>query len=264
MVDEIGVSNGSLDSGLCVFEDFDQGLEELRSRLESMTDLSKAQEQHRLMVDYSKALVNDTSLYGVPPYDCPKRGKVSGNKLDWDLPGPFFPGYCGEALEAAIEVAQHRECSQQVCDCPVMPDSVVFKVAGIANERYCGEVCIEVPYPCPQHTADAVEALDDYRYQQFEAAERRFSQMKQQYRYPTSAVDIIQSQATETVDKILHQVNIASYAYIAYSCLATFFPTPLNIFRAPYWVTLKQLMFGVQKPLFVFSAVSLWWGAEYL
>ena len=57
-----------------------------------------------------------------------------------------------------------------------MPDTVVFKVAGMANEKFCGKVCVDVLYPCPQHTSDIVESLDDYRYQQFEAAERRHLQ----------------------------------------------------------------------------------------
>ena len=265
MVDEIGVSSGSLDSGLCAFEDFDQGLDELRSRLEHLTNLSVAQEQHRLVVDFSAALVNDTALYGVSPYNCPRRGKVSGHKKDWELPSPFFPGYCEKALEAAIEAAQHRECTQQVCDCPVMPDSVIFKVAGLANEKYCGEVCIDVPVPCPQHVAEGamVETLKDYRYQQYEAAERRRLQQQHKFQFPTSAVDIVKSQATETVDKILHQVNIASYGYVAYSCLATFFPTPIHLFRAPYWVSIKQLFFGIQKPYFILSVVAAWWGVEY-
>lgn len=264
LVNDMGVSSGSLDSDLCVFEDFEEGLQELRSKLQDMTHLAEAQQQHRLMVAFSEALLNDTALYGVPPHDCPKRGRISGLKDQWDQPGPFFPGYCSEALEAAIEAAKNRECTEKICDCPTLPDSAVFQVAGLANKKYCGEVCIDVPFACPQHSADdAFEALTDYRFRQFEAAEKRRLRQQKQYKFPTSATEIIQSSATDIVDKIMRQVEIASYGYIAYSCTALFFPTPLNLFRAPHWVALKQFFFGAQKHYFIIFVLSFWWGAEY-
>ena len=100
MVDKIGVSTGSLDSGLCIFEDYDRGLANLQDRLERMKNFSIAQRQHRVMVDFSAALVNDTSLYGFPPYDCARCGNVSGLKKDWNCPGTFFPGYCSKAPQS--------------------------------------------------------------------------------------------------------------------------------------------------------------------
>jgi len=256
-----GVSGGSLNANMCVAEDKEEGLDELRSQLLDMTHLEEARRQHRAMVDFHAALVNDTALYGIEPFDCPSKGRVSGKKSDWDQPGPFFPGYCGEALEAAIEAAKERQCTQEVCDCPTLPDTTVFKIAGLADKKFCGEVCISVPYPCPGHTTDQEAEIQDYRYEQYKTAEKQRSRIP--YSFPTSVSEDVQSTAMETAEKILRQVDIASYIYIGYSCLAMFFPTPLVLFRMPHWVTLKQFLFGVQKPFFIVSVVAVWWGLEY-
>lgn len=261
---QVGVSSGSLDSDLCIKEDFTDGINELRDHLLNITNLEVAKRQHRLMVDFHSALVNDTSLYGVGPHSCPDRNGVSGKKREWKDPtkGEFFPGYCTEALDAAIEAAKSRQCIEEICDCPTLPDNAVFKVAGLANQKFCGEVCVEVPYACPKHTADEESELQDYRYQQYLSAEKERI-LRNENLFPTSVSQNIRSTATETAEKILLQVDIASYVYIAYSLLALFFPSPLVLFRMPYWTQIKRFVFGVQKPFFIVTAVAIWWGVEY-
>ena len=207
------------------------------------------------MIDFSAALDNDTSLYGIPPYDCAWRGNVSRFKKDKIIQA-LFPGYCSEALQAAIKVARNHQCTKQVCNCPVMLDTVIFKVAGMANEKFCGKVCVDVLYSCPQHIWHSWI----FRWLLLPTIWSSWVHLQnhQKYQYPTSNVDIIKSQATETVDKILQQVNIASYVYIGYSCLATFFSTLLTLFQAPHWASIKQALFGVQKPYFIITTMSMW------
>jgi hypothetical protein len=258
---QVGVASGSLDSDLCVKQDYDHGINDLREHLENITNLRLAKRQHRLMVDFHAALVNDTSLYGTSSHQCPTSGLLSGRKDEWTDSGPFFPGYCEKALEAAVQAAKDRQCVQEICDCPTLPDSAAFRVTGLANRKYCGEVCIDVPYPCPKHTADEEADLADYRLQQYQTAEKQRAEKHREF--PTSLPDNLQSTATKTAEKILFQVDVASYVYIGYSCVALFFPTPLVLFRMPYWVAIKQFMFGVQKPFFIVSVVSIWWGLEY-
>lgn len=271
---QLGISTLTLDADLCVTEAFDEGINFLKDRLLNMTNLDKAKQQHQMMQDLHQALTNDTALYGVPPFQCPARGEVSGLKSDWDRKHlaqktTFFPGYCEEALEAALEVADKRICTHEICDCPTLPDSAMFQMVGLANKKFCGEVCIEVPYPCPRHTSqedsnDIEAMLDDYRLRQFQAAEKRQQEFADSYSYPTTVSEEFKSMASETAQKILYQVDVASYIYIGYSCIALFFPSPLVLFRMPYWIYIKRFLFGVQKPYFICFVLAAWWGYEYL
>ena len=277
---QLGVSSSlTLDADLCVAEAFEAGLQELQEDLWNRTNLPLAQQQHELMTSFHQALINDTALYGVPPYQCPSRGDISGYKDDWTtshVSGSFFPGYCKEALEEALQVAHDRECYHEICDCPTLPDSVAFQMVGLADKKFCGEVCIEVPYACPPHAKeDEMEReqrllLADYRYQQLEAAEARrvnltLSYAGSQFSFSSGAIpDNVQTGATQTADKVLHQVDIASYIYIAYSCISLMFPSPLILFRMPYWISIKRFLFGVQKPYFICFVLCVWWGVEFL
>ena len=277
-----------LDADLCVAESFEAGLHELQEDLWNRTNLPLAQQQHKMITTFHEALVNDTALYGVPPYQCASRGAVSGLKEDWNRAskqndfssvGPFFPGYCEEALEEALQVAQDRQCYHEVCDCPTLPDTAVFQMVGLADKKFCGEVCVQVPHACPPHADEDLEErkerlslLADVRYQQLEAAEARRIEMaqngtgsQQQFLFDKDAIpDNVQSSATQTADKVLHQVDIASYIYIAYSCISLMFPSPLILFRMPYWISIKRFLFGVQKPYFICFVLCVWWGIEFL
>jgi hypothetical protein len=261
VTDQLGVSLATLDADLCVADVHDVGVMELREELLNLTNLEVARQQHRLMSDFHLALINDTALYGVPPYQCPSSGDISGYKSDWTQQGSFFPSYCEEALEAAMEAAQTRECVTEMCDCPTLPDSVVFDVTGLAGKRFCGEVCISMPYPCPTHTAEEEKESEDYRFQQYQFAEQRRVNITNAF--PTSTPESVTSTATETAEKVLFQVEVASYLYIAYQCLALFFPSPLILFRMPIWAGVKRFLFGVQKFYFICFVVAVWWGVEY-
>jgi hypothetical protein len=261
VTEQLGVSLSTLDADLCVAEIHDTGIAELKQRLLEMTNLEEAKQQFELMSSFHQALINDTALYGIPPYECPDSGVVSGSKQNWTKQGSFFPGYCEQALEAAIDAAQTRECISEVCDCPMLPDSFVFEATGMAGEKFCGEVCIEFPYPCPKHTAEEEQELDDYRFHQFQFAEQRRRNYTMEF--PVSVPDNVVSTATKTAEKILFQVDVASYLYIAYQCLALFFPSPLILFRIPVWSGIKRFLFGVQKPYFICIVVAAWYVQQH-
>lgn len=261
VTDNLGVSLATLEADLCVAETHDAGVAQLKQELFNMTNLEEARQQHNLIYTLHQALVNDTSLYGVPPFECPTSGEISGLKELWDRPGQFFPGYCAEALKAAIDAARSRECISEVCDCPTLPDSIIFEATGMAGQKFCGEVCMSIPFPCPEHSADKETELEDYRFHQFQFAEERRANATREF--PVSIPESVVSTATKTAEKILFQIDVASYLYIAYQCLALFFPSPLILFRIPVWSGIKRFLFGVQKPYFICIVVATWWGLEY-
>jgi hypothetical protein len=267
IVKHLGIPPITLDPDLCVAEAYEAGIETLRMDLLNQTNLLAAREQSRVMAELHAALINDTSLYGVPPYQCPSKGKVSGLKEDWSEITPFFPGYCQESLEAAWKAAEQRECYHEMCKCPTLPDNPMFQVLGLADKEFCGaEVCIDVPRACPKHTIDEQVNIEDYRWKQLDSAEVRRSNLTDLRRHTIDTLETLEtseSTAAETTRKIMFQVDVASYIYIAYSCLALFFPSPLILFRVPYWIGIKRLLFGVQKPYFICCVVALWWGIEY-
>jgi len=270
----LGASAVQLDANLCVSEHFDAGIEAFQKELFEMTNLPLAKQQHHLLQDFHQALINDTALYGIPPFQCPSNPKQKngpGLKKEWEKrhKASFFPGFCEQALTAAMESANHRVCYHEFCDCPTLPDLAVFQMAGLADKKFCGEVCISVPTVCPGHSLpvvtdeDRYDASKDYQLQQLLFAQQQQRLLAENRTFTTTLPENIQSTAEKTAEKISHQVDIASYVYIGYSCLALFFPSPLILFRMPYWISVKWFLFGVQKTHFICFVLAVWWGVEY-
>lgn len=276
----LGASAVQLDANLCVSEHFDAGIEAFQQELWDITNLKLAKQQHHLLQDFHQALINDTALYGIPPFQCPSNQKKKNGQPDRSNPwtkkewekrhkASFFPGYCEQALTAAMEAANQRVCYHEFCDCPTLPDLAVFQMAGLADKKFCGEVCISVPTACPGHSLpvvadeDRYDESNDYQLQQLLFAQQRQRELAENRTFATTLPDNIQSTAEKTAEKISHQVDIASYVYIGYSCLALFFPSPLILFRMPYWIATKRLLFGVQKTHFICFVLAVWWGVEY-
>jgi len=98
-----------------------------------------------------------------------------------------------------------------------------------------------------------------------EAQRANMTEQQEPFSFGSGAIpDSVQTTATQTADKVMHQVDIASYIYIGYSCLGLFFPSPLILFRMPYWIAIKRFLFGVQKPYFICFVLCVWWGFEFL
>jgi hypothetical protein len=69
--------------------------------------------------------------------------------------------------------------------------------------------------------------------------------------------------AETTAEKILFQVDVASYIYVAYSILSLVFPAPLVLFRPPFSEFIRIYLFGAHKMTFILFVVCVWWGVEY-
>lgn len=120
--------------------------------------------------------------------------------------------------------------------------------------------CFDVPKTCPKHTADEEAELRDYRREQRKRAE---AIEDLENIIDDDVPPIVRESATETVDKILFQVDVAGTLYIVYTCIALFFPSPLTIFRSPYSIAVKRFVFGAQKVWFIAFVLVIWWGDEY-
>ena len=128
--EQLGITGLSLNTEFCVNERFDAGLAELKKELYQQTNFREARKQHKAMTHLRDLLLNDTALYGVEPFQCPSHRGPKGKKHEWnkehDFRVPFFPNYCQEALESALQAAQDRECSKEICKCPTLPDNPAF------------------------------------------------------------------------------------------------------------------------------------------
>lgn len=166
---------------LCKTNDHTEELALLDKILEEdETNLPLAREQFGYYKEFADLLKKDTSLSGVGSHECKTVNEnkpdangniqvVSGRKGDWEddpsafpmsMYGTFFPGYCGAAQQVALENAKNTKCQKKHCECYNI-------VLGLGVK----EVCVTVPYPCAQHTADETAELDDYRKAQLERLE---------------------------------------------------------------------------------------------
>jgi len=106
----------------CEAENFDAKIADFEAHVlsENVTNFAVGSKQHDLTLKFRDALLNDTTLYGTPGYECPDptNGGISTKKawkaknLDHEY-GPYFPGYCSAALDLALEEAMNRECKQK-------------------------------------------------------------------------------------------------------------------------------------------------------
>jgi hypothetical protein len=114
--------------------------------------------------------------------------------------------------------------------------------------------------PCGTLTNDAnLYPPDNYRAAQMEhAAEMQKIELEKQ-EYPNIATDDdLGAGVAQTFTKILGQVNLASNIYSIYACLSLYFPSPLDAFRQPYGIAVKQFTFGKHsfRLLVIYTAVN--------
>mmetsp|Transcript_8665 Transcript_8665/g.9563 ORF Transcript_8665/g.9563 Transcript_8665/m.9563 type:complete len:803 (+) Transcript_8665:57-2465(+) len=273
--EQVGVDpTGGFAADLCTAENFEGRIEQLVERIESATSFSLALRQKDHAKAFQKALVADTSLYGTGPYECEDtKGKdsmiISGKKKDWkdstvppaSTNGQFFPGYCAAALEAALLQAQETECTKKMCSCPTK--LVLGKQVPLC---FLGRACVDVSVACPPHTSDGAEfdeeSLQNYRLMQLEKANKLQKQVLNST-FVGYVSEQISESASAAIEKLLFQVDIASTAYVLYTCVGLFFPAPLVLFRAPILETIRSYLFGIHKLTFIAVMIAVWWGVEY-
>ena len=115
-----------------------------------------------------------------------------------------------------------------------------------------------MPTVCPGQTNDAEVNLKNYREQQLALAadEKSFDDIKD------DVSEKVEDALSTVLTTILFQVDIASNFYSVYSCLALFFPTPLEVFRYPHLIAIKRFLFGAHQTWFMLLFVAAWWGIE--
>jgi hypothetical protein len=127
----------------------------------------------------------------------------------------------------------------------VFPVNIVSSWVG---KKVClMKVCLTFDnIPCGGLTTDDVlYPPNNYRAAQLDhAAEMQQVEMEAQ-EYPHIAADEdIGAGVAETFTKILGQVDLASNIYSVYACISLYFPAPLDAFRQPYSIAVKQFVFG--------------------
>lgn len=212
------------------------------------------------------ALQNDTTLYGEVDdqgndYRCSGNDEssdsdnyLSGDKDQWgDLTvfpgaeyGSYFPGFCLAYLETEITIDETATCGpQEYCLCPTFPNSSPWTWIGWGGKEICAaKVCFTFDYiPCGTVSNDAVVNVENYRAEQLEYAADQVDAALDDIEYPDVSGSI-STDAAETFTTLLYQFDVASNVYAIYSCLALFFPAPLEAFRLPYAIVTKQFFFG--------------------
>jgi hypothetical protein len=123
----VGLENLSFETtDFCQEADAKARLDEFEQLLNETTNRPTARRQASHTDEFLRAIRADATLYGQSGHECPDVGNstdddfVSGKKAAWQetiQDGPFFPGYCAEAQEAAIELARSATCKDTICEC---------------------------------------------------------------------------------------------------------------------------------------------------
>ena len=271
----------TLKGELCKPFDRNAGLEALKSEVLEITNYRVAVRQWAHMWNFQKALLNDTTRYGVsdalgddtcktiPPNGTVR--EVPGNKAQWaDITsypaaefGSFFPGYCASAREAAKLTALSATCVDEKCGCPRIPDTGFTRFFGIADKELCFlRLCITSPLACPAHTNDAVINPDNYSELQLNATNSGEPSVEPPTRPKLS--DAAKEQARTGLLLLLYQIDVASNLYALYVFISLFFPHPLLVFRMPRWIAIKRFLFGAEQTTFIIIFVSSLWIYKYI
>lgn len=78
-----------------------------------------------------------------------------------------------------------------------------------------------------------------------------------------SALDQLNQRSAALVQRLLRQIDIAGSLYSLYLVITLFFPTPIVLFRPSLTIGCKQLFCGVQKYIFIFAVLIIFWGYDY-
>lgn len=270
----IGVDPTATSVELCSTANSERRMLEMEETLQNITHLDYARNASDRLAAFYDALVADTALYGVNDgpgtgdFTCPDATNaatgsflLSGDKEDWKVPtaepalsnGAFFPGFCAGALEASIQSAKERKCTERVCACK----KIFGRCWGGATRQ-----CFDNPIPCKVHAKDVDDeaALNSYRKQQvLRAAEQDLGNFTETPGVP----DVADAAAAELAEMILFQVDVASLLYVSYALVGLFIPVPLVFYKSPLMTRVKRAAFGADKNAFVLIVLAIWWGYAY-
>jgi hypothetical protein len=223
---------------LCGDGEMDGLLQQLRADIDRLMHLQGARQQANLTLRFSDALQRDVSLWGEHGYEC--NDLVSGRPVSREQfhnqhpgEGPYFPGWCKEASEAAVRAARTRTCEA------TGPEICVFAPLGYCVETYTPTVTIA----CPNHAAiNELESEDkDYRVEQLKYADARAQALDLKKQALSLAMEHAGAKDTakSIVSRLLYQLDVASNVYIAYTVIGLFFPTPVVLHKTSVLTRIK-------------------------
>jgi hypothetical protein len=272
---------------LCTSKDSESKVANFTDILKTETKMDLARAQHDHTSAFFDALQKDTALYGTEGYECGLKPQTKEAFLATDGYGKesgvnYFPGYCEAAQGSALSHARNTTCTKQMCGGgeAITGANVEFtenrwETAGaiFAGEAPDAELeytygykefCEEVRVPCPDFSvADELDdVLQDYKLEQYKKAENATNGAEAITQSAIPAA--VQQAGQEIAQKLLTQIDVASTAYVIYSCLSLLFPSPMFIFRPQYTVAVKRLLFGARKHVFIMVVLVMWWGATYV
>lgn len=244
-------------TGFCATEDFDEKIKQFEEHvLTNITNYHVGQKQLNTTLKFRDSLLSDTTLYGASSYECPNTGGI-GSKADYLAKkkhlefGAYFPGYCGAALELALQNAKSVTCTERIWIC--VDDWGACVIGKWINS----------PITCPSHTYDAESKdLQDYRTEQRKRSDQEEITIKSDV--SKEDLDRLQDSTAGLVKKLLRQIDIAGTLYSVYICVALFFPTPLQLYRPSMSVQFKKFFFGAGKYTFIITVLACWWGYQYI
>jgi len=247
-------------SGFCVtggdkanitaFEDYIQ---------KNVTNFHVASKQRNQTLLVRDALVNGTKLYGTGGRKCMGETQETYKKRGKDIKyGEFFPGYCEEYLYTQVEQALKRKCPTTEYCMKDLCDGWQCTVATAAYNK-----CIDIPTICDDREQALEKAMDRMR-RSHDKKTQRMDKGGINIQSPEVPNDDDLKRSAETIDSVLKQIDIAGTMYCFFILLALFFPSPLQLFRLPLLIRVKQFIFGINKMTFIAIVLIIWWAFQFL
>ena len=268
ILDRVSSTSSSLQLCRGVDGGIDHHIDMVRETLTNITRINYARFEDSYTKEFLAALSEDTSRYGTDDYPC--RGIASQERQQWEdmnANKTFFTGWCEEQRAKEIDASKKqtvtipRECkTARVRACL---DSWGLSLFCKSASK---EVCVgPVTYPSPDVNAvDNELKLVNYQMELERMEELRERTLNMPGADSISMIrDDISQASTEFAEQLKFQVDVASYLYIIYICIAAFFPSPIVLFRTPLSVKVKRNVFGMRKETFVLGVLVVWFGVTY-
>ena len=244
----------------------DAKMDEFRALLRTATAVDAAEQQATRIRALHGALQHDLSRMGEAAYPCHSNSVNGGGGTkaayagQETIHGPFFPGYCPSAREESLRLAQTEHCSQKVCAVNNNNNNTSIGATWVQQ-------CVDTITTCPAQTDDALPEALAYYSAQLESVTNTTEQAIQ-FAQTFAAENNSDGggtyeRASELLRRLLYQVDVASTAYVFYSCMTLLFPAPILLHRSPIRSMANRFFLGVNRYQFIGLVLILWWTFEY-
>lgn len=229
-----------------------------------VTNYNVGKKQFDATNSFSQALVKDTTLFGTNGFECPGGNGTKAEYTNMGLVltnGPFFPGYCEEALELAINVSRDIACVENEKFCSEESASSMSGGAIASTSSFTATMCsmVETPVSCLPHSLDADIGLSqNYRIQQFKKSTEDLDS-SEEGDLTTNSGD--RSPIPNPINDLLAQANAVGDIFTIYKCISMFFPSPMKLFVTPLYVQAQSIIFG---NTFLIGVFGIWSVVQYV